>query len=812
MTAFIPFQDLVKSKNYVDNTEQVYSLAFSMTMLWLQLPKGFGKSTIISTLQELFKHGIKPYDGHESYFKGLKIENLWEDNKIYHVLVLDFANFEDEPYSSHDKFINAFRARLEEYRKREATFGGDDLILKADFASYLNQFFNSFDDDSLVILIDNSDHLLTNYAKSSKIFEEISSIFRTFILIINANADKIRFLLETGVTALKNTYDLVDEMLIADASDRANFEKIEKKQSILKIVISVIEYIARTIYTRFRLQAMQLGHNMRKKIPVGVSVFEDLILNNDYYVDKTNYFVDVVEPKDETDVKVLLITRPRRFGKSLFMSALASFLEPNYDNPNDLSLHQNLFSSLNIYQDKDFCDKYMGKIPVVTMSLKDTNTEEGYRALVFSIGELLKDVALKLDFLNNCNLTVSEKIFFEKLSNLDEDTFKESFLANSLEKLCKLIEKYYKVQPIVLIDEYDVPLAKCAGFKYYEKFRRWYSIFLGKALKDSKSVKKAIITGCLRVTKESIFTGFNNFSVNSLTSFELNSVCGFTADEVNSLLEYYHFKDKFDIFKNWYDGYRIGNKEIYCPWDVVNYIKDLKSNCNALPLSYWKNSGDPSSLKDIFSKNPNQYADDMERLLKGESIEVKIDEGLSYQQLSISNNKTSFWTLLFSTGYLTLDGIYDPNGTTLLKIPNECIAKCFEDFAQWCFDVDNQNYSNAVLDLVDSLLRGDKYEAEVQLQSLLLTNISYRDFGKNTDKESYYQAFLEGILAPFNQKAFYTFRPNIELGKGFADISIVGGKKSKRKLAAIIEIKHQSCKNDLIKEAKKAIEQNKNRK
>ena len=154
---------------------------------------------------------------------------------------------------------------------------------------------------------------------------------------------------------------------------------------------------------------------MRKKIPVGVSVFEDLILNNDYYVDKTNYFVDVVEPKDETDVKVLLITRPRRFGKSLFMSALASFLEPNYDNPNDLSLHQNLFSSLNIYQDKDFCDKYMGKIPVVTMSLKDTNTEEGYRALVFSIGELLKDVALKLDFLNNCNLTVSEKIFFEKL-------------------------------------------------------------------------------------------------------------------------------------------------------------------------------------------------------------------------------------------------------------------------------------------------------------------------------------------------------------------------------------------------------------
>ena len=387
---------------------------------------------------------------------------------------------------------------------------------------------------------------------------------------------------------------------------------------------------------------------MAKVVPDGVSSYKDLQIGGAYYVDKTPYIKTILESASTKTRKVQLFTRPRRFGKTLFLSTLKHFLQPNYENPNDLSEHIRLFKDTAIYQDTEFCAKYMGKFPVISLSFKDiAPTEDTCEGTCYEIAKKFWLAVKEMPFIYKFDLTDDERGTLDSIQNLNKGNFVSSELNFWLLKLCLIIENHTKVAPIVLIDEYDVPLAKCYEKPYYEDFRKVYSALLGAALKDATHVTKAFITGCLRVTKESMFTGFNNFSVSSLSTQDLPDLCGFTEDEVNDLLEYFNFAHKKDVFKSWYDGYQIGDKEIYCPWDVVSYLSALVAITSVSPLPYWKNTGSLDLLKSIYAKSPDLYASDVAKLLNHEAIEKELDEGISFVDLATNNNPNYFWTLLF---------------------------------------------------------------------------------------------------------------------------------------------------------------------
>lgn len=390
-------------------------------------------------------------------------------------------------------------------------------------------------------------------------------------------------------------------------------------------------------------------------LPVGIENFKEIRKDGYYYVDKTALIEQVLEKRS----KVTLFTRPRRFGKSLNMSMLQYFFEMGTDSA--------LFDDLHISKNVELCELYMGKYPVISISLKGVdaaNYDEAYRLMV----QIINDEAERFQFLlDSEKLTQIDKMRYETLIDME---MQPAVLAMSLKKLTTLLEKHYGQKVVVLIDEYDVPLAKAYENNFYDKMVLLLRNLFGNVLKTNASLAFAVLTGCLRIAKESIFTGLNNFTVYSITDDEFDETFGFTSEEVQEMLSYYGLSSHFEEVKEWYDGYRFGNADVYCPWDVVNYCKDHRESQNAAPKNYWMNTSGNDVINhfiDSISDNGMLTKDVLERLVNGEVITQRVDEMVTYKDLY--SNIDNLWSTLFMTGYLTQRG-YICNGYYSLAVPN----------------------------------------------------------------------------------------------------------------------------------------------
>ena len=536
--------------------------------------------------------------------------------------------------------------------------------------------------------------------------------------------------------------------------------------------------------------------------------FKTIVKQNYYFVDKTRYLKSVFQ---DDPSQVLLITRPRRFGKTLTMNMFEAFLSLNYDDPNDLSEQISLFKDKEIYKDKEFCENFMGKFPVILISFKgayaDTYTDAYKR-----IAQLMYDTAFKYRFLlDSSRLTTLEKDEYREL--LDKKTLSKlsslATLSSSLNKLAKLLFRHFNQKVILLIDEYDVPLAKAASNKYYGKIRTLISLLFGDALKDSdKYVQKAVVTGCLRVAKESIFTGVNNFRVNTVFNSEdlIPTIIGFTEKETNDMLDYYNLSEFKALVKENYDGYNFNNHEVYCSWDVVNFCQSAleKIESKVTADCYWYHTGSTDVIKEFLVFISSDDADSMQTLVDGGSIKKNIHVNMNHEDLK-DHDSDDFWSLLAYTGYLTpaKGAVFDIDNEPIdLVIPNISILKAFRKNILEYFTSDKAQKAHAN-DIIKAIFDGKALDLSNALEDALAQYISVRDFSSSEPKESYYQGFLNGFFS--SQKDMLKgYASNAELGNGYADITF----KNKRKdLAVIIEIKHANDEFQNQAKATEALEQ-----
>ena len=544
------------------------------------------------------------------------------------------------------------------------------------------------------------------------------------------------------------------------------------------------------------------------QLPTGKQTFKAFIKGNYYFVDKTKYIKSVFQ---DDSSQVLLITRPRRFGKTLTMSMFEAFLSLNYDDPNDLSEHIELFKDKEIYKDKEFCDNFMGKYPVLSISLSRVygNTFE----IAFErLADLINNLASNYSFLMESE-ALSKDDKYKLSCLLDSKTLAEpkSLVAvgNSLFNLAQFLYKHFKQQCIVLIDEYDVPLAKAANQNYYKDMRDLISSMFGGVLKDGeKFVKKAVVTGCLRVAKESIFTGVNNFKVNTIFSSRsaLSTIIGFTKEDTESMLDYYNLSKYKALVQENYDGYNFNNHEMYCSWDVVSFCDDAIQNDdgNITANCYWYHTGSADVIRDFLGFISSDDADSMQTLVDGGSIKKNIHVNMNHEDLK-DHDSDDFWSLLAYTGYLTpaKGAIFDIDNEPIdLVIPNNSILKAFRKNILEYFTSDKAQKAHAN-DIIKAIFDGKALDLSNALEDALAQYISVRDFSSNEPKESYYQGFLNGFFS--SQKAMLkSYASNAELGNGYADITF----KNKRKdLAVIIEIKHANDEFQNQAKATEALEQ-----
>ena len=544
------------------------------------------------------------------------------------------------------------------------------------------------------------------------------------------------------------------------------------------------------------------------QLPTGKQTFKAFIKGNYYFVDKTKYIKSVFQ---DDSSQVLLITRPRRFGKTLTMSMFEAFLSLNYDDPNDLSEHIELFKDKEIYKDKEFCDNFMGKYPVLSISLSRVygNTFE----IAFErLADLINNLASNYSFLMESE-ALSKDDKYKLSCLLDSKTLAEpkSLVAvgNSLFNLAQFLYKHFKQQCIVLIDEYDVPLAKAANQNYYKDMRDLISSMFGGVLKDGeKFVKKAVVTGCLRVAKESIFTGVNNFKVNTIFSNRsaLSTIIGFTKEDTESMLDYYNLSKYKALVQENYDGYNFNNHEMYCSWDVVSFCDDAIQNDdgNITANCYWYHTGSTDVIRDFLGFISSDDADSMQTLVDGGSIKKNIHVNMNHEDLK-DHDSDDFWSLLAYTGYLTpaKGAIFDIDNEPIdLVIPNISILKAFRKNILEYFTKDKAQLAKAN-DIIKAIFDGKALDLSNALEDALAQYISVRDFSSNDPKESYYQGFLNGFFS--SQKDMLKgYASNAELGNGYADITF----KNKRKdLAVIIEIKHANDEFQNQAKATEALEQ-----
>ncbi len=494
----------------------------------------------------------------------------------------------------------------------------------------------------------------------------------------------------------------------------------------------------------------QQMERQKKMLPIGIEDFAEMRCKDYYYVDKTGLIRDLLT----NQAKVTLFTRPRRFGKSLNMSMLAHFFSPDGD--------KSVFDGLEISKETALCEKYMGNYPVVFLTLKGIDAqdyEEAFQAAV----QLIVETAMNYEFLS-CSekLSIREKARYEKLLDDSMDT---GTLSNSLKLLCQLLEKHFGRKVVLLIDEYDVPLARAHRNGYYDRMVSLMRGLLGAALKTNASLEFAVLTGCLRVSKESIFTGLNNLRVISITDDRFDEYFGFTGNEVKGMLAYYGLSDSYDKVRRWYDGYQFGSMEVYCPWDVLNYCDLLRKNAGREPQNYWINTSGNDAVERFVGMADGRTRDEIESLVAGEAVEKTIREDLTYPEMykTIDN----LWSLLFMTGYLTQRG--QPRGRVMrLAIPNLEVRDIFVTQILDSFD-ESVRADTDTLDRFCAALRdGDAGTVEQLFARYLERSISIRDNAVPDDrKENFYHGVMLGILMANGR---WDVLSNREAGKGYADI------------------------------------------
>ena len=550
-------------------------------------------------------------------------------------------------------------------------------------------------------------------------------------------------------------------------------------------------------------------NQLRKGIAVGTDDYSKVIYDKCYFVDKTSLIKDVFA---QNKSEVLLISRPRRFGKTLTMSMFYHFLSINHNKPEDLSSHVELFKDTKIFADQEFCQQYMGHYPVIFLSLKSVegiNFETAYQKLAEIIYGLVDS---QFRFLLQSNkLSDGNKRDLQYLLDLDnlEKVSSSVKLQFSLQKLTQFLYQHYGKKAIVLIDEYDVPLAKASVRGYYNQMVDVIRGMLGSVLKTNTCLEKAVLTGCLRVSKESIFTGLNNISVNTVFSRdeELATGVGFTKDETIDMLDYYGLSSFNNIVKEWYDGYNFANHEMFCAWDVVNFCAEairLKNCQDMLPQNYWINTSSNDLIYQFLGYLTEQDAVDMQTLVDGGTISKKIRETLNYEDLK-QHESDDFWSMLLYTGYLTVAGHsnFDVASSELnLRIPNKSIRNCFKEKIQDYFTKAPPQVQKAAK-ILQSVFNADAEQLRVDIEDALAKFISVRDFSTNAPKEYYYHAFLNGVFST-QEGVFKRYTSNQEAGNGYSDITILS--KDSR-TGYILELKYTNDENYLVKESKKALTQ-----
>ena len=573
-------------------------------------------------------------------------------------------------------------------------------------------------------------------------------------------------------------------------------------------------------------------------LPTSVDNFAELITSSYYYVDKTPYlkevFADITTADDKSKVKgsnVLLFTRPRRFGKTLLMNMFESFLQISGKEPGNITKHLNYFKGTKILEDQDFCDKYMGQCPVISITLKDVCGDD-FESAYFKLAGIVADKANEYDFLNDSPaLNTDDKDTYSKISSksflIKNSAESKYYTTRAISSLSLMLYKHFKKQVYVLIDEYDVPLAKAQSYGYHKDMVTLMSSFLG-FLKDSQKdpetnkpvVKKVILTGCLKVAKNSIFTGVNNLKVNTVTNKIDNytGMIGFTKEETLKLLKDYEMEDFSEVVRNNYDGYKFYDKEMFCPWDVLNFVEDnfnfkqqgLLSEIEA--ENYWANSTSSPAVYEYLGFLTDSDNQKMQDLVDGNSISFVLNESMNYDCLS-EHDPNDFWSLLLHTGYLTLDWEKtkkdelskdnSSNKEVYVRIPNLEIRKCFKNDIQKRFD-DVFKKDNLADKIANALFTGDTEFVQTQLRTYLKKFVSIRDTATKAPHENYYHGFLNGVFTNCSKDFLSEYHSNYESGDGYADITF---KSEFSEKAVIIEIKAAPVGSDLIPLSKNAIAQ-----
>lgn len=529
------------------------------------------------------------------------------------------------------------------------------------------------------------------------------------------------------------------------------------------------------------------------KLPVGIEDFREIRQQGFYYIDKTK----LIEQLLDNWGKVNLFTRPRRFGKTLNMSMLRCFFEVGAD--------KMLFDDLYISHNKQFCEEYMGKFPVVFLTLKGVEGTTFEEARL-SLAELIAAEARRFKFLQESDkLDADDKEKYRELISLNKEQSPATSvkLRFSLKNLSELLYKHYGQKTIVLIDEYDVPLDKAFQDGYYREMVSLIRGLLGETLKTNDFLQFAVLTGCLRVSIESIFTGLNNFKILSITDVRFDEQFGFTEDEVKKLLNAYHLESHLSEMKEWYDGYHFGDADIYCPWDVINHVEVLCKDAKVEPKCYWINSSGNSLVKRFISKANKTTRDEIERLIAGEPIEKSVRLELTYDE--IDNSIDNIWSVLFTTGYLTQVGMTE-QGSYKLVIPNKEVREVYKLQIQDWFDKKLRDNTEQLTAFWNSIEEGKTEAIEQYLNRTLSNSISVFDTkAPENEKESSYHNLLVGLLTGNTD---WVVRSNVEAGEGFADIIV---EPEDPDAGIIFELKYSKEATGLEKACEKAIEQIKSR-
>ena len=572
-------------------------------------------------------------------------------------------------------------------------------------------------------------------------------------------------------------------------------------------------------------------------LPVTGETFAEVREKNRYYVDKTPYLKQVFSEYEAVDenslidgTTVLLLTRPRRFGKTMLMNMFESFLKINPKEPGNITKHLNYFKDTKILEDKKFCKKYMGQFPVISITLKDILGDD-FESAYLKLAEVVSAKANEFSFLKDSpNLNDKEKAKFDLL--YDEvylkraDDEAQSYVTSAIKSLSLMLYKHFNKQVYILIDEYDVPLAKAQEHGYHKDMVTLMSSFLDflkdpqkDPEKDTSIISKVVITGCLKVAKNSIFTGVNNLYVNTVADQEpqYTGIIGFTKDETQKILKDYELDDFSQTVKNYYDGYKFYDKEMFCPWDVINFISknfSLKQTGNTddiKPGNYWDKSSSDSALGEYLGYLTDSDNQKMQNLVDGKSISFKLNDSMNYDTLS-EHNSDDFWSLLLHTGYLTLDWEQTKkeelkkdgktNKEIVAKIPNLEILDCFDTNIKARFSSVVKK-DNLALNIANALLEGNVDFVQNKLGPLLRSFVSVRDTATRAPHENYYHGFLNGIFTncKYNLGEYHS---NIESGDGYADITFNNLDGTK---ACVIEIKVCKEKESRAKKANEAIEQ-----